>query len=59
MHAGFHNADVQGGGGDDTTPARLKLSVVELSEKNQRNFIDGYARLVVCFVILGQYLTQL
>ena len=35
MHAGFHNADVQGGGGGVRydPPAVSKLSVVRLSEK--------------------------
>ena len=47
MHADFHNADAQGGGGD-ATPLRVsKLKVVELSENNQRTALDEYSRLVV------------
>ena len=58
MHAVFHTADVQGGGEGDTTPPRVsKLRVAELSE-NQWITFDKYSRLVVRFLVLGQYLTQ-
>ena len=59
MHADFHNTYVQGGGVDATPPRVSKLRVVELSGKNQRIALDEYSRLVVRFLILGQYLTQL
>ena len=38
-------------------PGVWKLSVVELSGKNQRIALDEYSRLVVRFLILGQKLT--
>ena len=49
VHAGFHNADVQGGGGEYDRSRLSKLSVVELSRKNQRIALDEYSRLVVRF----------
>ena len=45
-----------GGGGCDP-PGVSKLSVVELSGKNQRIALDEYSRLVVRFLILGKKLT--
>ena len=48
MHADFHNADVQGGGGGMRYPARVsKLRVLELSRKKHRTSPDEYSRLVV------------
>ena len=51
VHARFHNADMQGGGGsvDTTLPCFSKLRVVELSGKEQRIALDGYSRLMVDF----------
>ena len=36
-----------------------KRSIVELSEKDQQIALAEYSRLVVLFLVLGQYLTQL
>ena len=36
-----------------------KRSVVELSGKDQQIVLAEYSRLVVLFLVLGQYLTQL
>ena len=60
MNALLHNADVHGGGGEGgTNPPRLsELRVVEFSGKNQRIALEEYSRLVMRFVVLGQYLTQ-
>ena len=58
VHADFHNLDVQGGGRCDP-PRVSKLRVVKLSGKNRRIALDEYSRLVVRFLVLGQYLTQL
>ena len=59
MRARFHNADVQGEGEGDTTLRASKLGVVELREKKQRIGLDEYSQMVVWFLILGQYFTQL
>ena len=48
---------MEGGGVGATPPGVWKLSVVELSGKNQRIALDEYSRLVVRFLILGQKLT--
>ena len=48
-----------GGGVDTTPPAVSKLRVVELRGKDQWLGLDEYSRLLVCFLTLGQYLTQL
>ena len=49
-----------GGGGVDATLHRVsKLNAVKFSRKNRRIALDEYSRLVVRFLVLGQYLTQL
>ena len=49
-----------GGGGLVRPPLGVsKRSVVELSGKNQQIALAEYSRLVVLFLVLGQYLTQL
>ena len=40
-------------------PGVSKRSVVELSGKDQQIALAEYSRLVVLFLVLGQYLTQL
>ena len=61
-HGLFHNADARGGYAPPPpthTHLRVwKLRVVELSGKNTVALVE-YSRLVVRFLILGQYLTQL
>ena len=53
-------SDRGGGGWCDPPPHGVsKRSVVELSRKNQQIALAEYSRLVVLFLILGQYLTQL
>ena len=48
------------GGGVGATPLGVsKRSVVELSRKDQQIALAEYRRLVVLFLVLGQYLTQL
>ena len=47
------------GGGGATPPGVSKRSVVELSGKDQQIALAEYSRLVVLFLVLGQYLTQL
>ena len=47
-----------GGGGCDPLGVS-KRSVVELRGKDQQIAIAEYSRLVVLFVVLGQYFTQL
>ena len=47
-----------GGGGCDP-PGVSKRSVVELRGKDQQIALAEYSRLVVLFLVLGQYLTQL
>ena len=48
----------QGGGG--ATPLGVsKRSVVELRGKDQQIALAEYSRVVVLFLVLGQYLTQL
>ena len=59
MHAGFHNADVQGGG-VNTTPTRYEIKLRRAYRKKQR--IARLQRVLAiggAFLILGQYLTQL
>ena len=46
-------------GGVRPPPGVSKRSVVELSGKDQQIALAEYSRLVVLFVVLGQYLTQL
>ena len=47
-------------GGSATPPLGVsKRSVVELSGKDQQIALAEYSRLVVLFLVLGQYLTQL
>ena len=46
-------------GGGATPLGVSKLSVVELSGKDQQIALAEYSRLVVLFLVLGQYLTQL
>ena len=46
------------GGGVGATPLGVsKRSVVELSGKDKQIALAGYSRLVVLFLVLGQYLT--
>ena len=53
-------AGVGGGGGLVRPPLGVsKRSVVELREKDQQIALAEYSRLVVLFLVLGQYLTQL
>ena len=50
------------GGGVGATPPPLGVSIrniVELSGKDQQIALAEYSRLVVLFLVLGQYLTQL
>ena len=48
------------GGGATPPPLGVsKRSVVELSGKDQQIALAEYSRLVVLFLVLGQYLTQL
>ena len=51
----------QGGGGGGVRPPLgvSNRSVVELSGKDQQIALAEYSRLVVLFLVLGQYLTQL
>ena len=42
--------------GGGATPSVSKLSIIELSGKNQRIALEEYSRLVVSFLILGQNL---
>ena len=56
----FITRTCSGGGGVDATPPRIsKRRVVELSVKKRRIARDEFSRLVVRFLVLGQYLTQL
>ena len=48
-----------GGGWCDPPLGVSKRSVVELSGKDQQIALAEYSRLVVLFLVLGQYLTQL
>ena len=48
-----------GGGGCDPPLGVSKRSVVELHGKDQQIALAEYSRLVVLFLVLGQYLTQL
>ena len=48
-----------GGGGCDPPLGVSKRSVVELNGKDQQTALAEYSRLVVLFLVLGQYLTQL
>ena len=53
-------AGVGGGGWCDPPPLDVsKRSVVELRGKEQQIALAEYSRLVVLFLVLGQYLTQL
>ena len=53
-------AGVGGGGGLVRPPLGVsKRSVVELRGKDQQIALAEYSRLVVLFLVLGQYLTQL
>ena len=53
-------AGVGGGGGWCDPPLGVsKRSVVELRGKGQQIALAEYSRLVVLFLVLGQYLTQL
>ena len=53
-------AGVGGGGGWCDPPLGVsKRSVVELRGKDQQIALAEYSRLVVLFLVLGQYLTQL
>ena len=56
VHSRFRNADVHWG---DTTPrVRFEARVAELSEKKHWIALDEFSRLVLRFLVLGQYLTQ-
>ena len=46
------------GGGVDTTPARFETKGRRAYQKNQQIALDEYSRLVVRFLVLGEYLTQ-
>ena len=49
-----------GGGGGGATPLGVsKRSVVDLSGKDQQIALAEYSRLVVLFLVIGQYLTEL
>ena len=48
-----------GGGGGATPLGVSKRSVAELSGKYQQLYLAEYSRLVVLFLVLGQYLTEL
>ena len=48
-----------GGGGCDPPLGVSKRSVVELRGKDHQIALAEYSRLVVLFLVLGQYLTQL
>ena len=53
-------ATFAGVGGGATPPLGVsKRSVVELRRKDQQIALAEYSRLVVLFLVLGQYLTQL
>ena len=54
-----HLRSDKGGGGVRPPLGVSKRSVVELSGKHQQIALTEYSRLVVLFLVLGQYLTQL
>ena len=55
-----HLRSDRGGGVVGATPLGVsKGSVVELSGKDQQIALAEYSRLVVLFLVIGQYLTQL
>ena len=55
-----HLRSDRGGGVVGATPLGVsKRSVVELSGKDQQIALAEYSRLMVLFLVLGQYLTQL
>ena len=54
-----HLCRCRGEGATDTPLSVSKRNVVELRGKDQEIALAEYSRLVVLFLVLGQYLTQL